>query len=924
MLNGFGKWQLRIASFALISLGMAVVSSLFQWWPGSLILLSAALASLVVLQIIGIRLVSRRTSAIQKNLSSLDTKLHANSLAIKKIPAAASSKPKSAARILKTGPAEEMARRIIELPGAIETFALQSASTSIRNAFAFAASSNELDFKELMRLLAVESLGLTEAKSNIKNLKQQYLLALARILANQQACEDDIENAVRIFNFVEKTHGTKALGKTDRFVFVEALSAVGNLRAVREHVKSFRIANNFPVHAALLSLNSIRKVEGVQQQGRWIESLNNLFITAGLQGVRLSTADKAPLDRLETLPAEGTSTEAAKISVLVPSYNGSAYVETAINSLLSQTWHNLEIIIVDDCSAPEHVEVLREISNRDPRIQLILSNENKGPYCARNLGLEMATGDFITVHDDDDWSHAQKLQIQVEHLLQNPSVPANLSNHSRATEDLEFLRINNNPQFTQPNFSSLMVRRSVIETLGPWDAIGRGADAEFRDRLVNWYGDALPVVGNHPMSFTRTRANSLTAGEMKRGYVDPSRRLYLAAYTRWHQQEREAGRTAANSRKGRLPFAIASNLNPGGTKQGSKFDVIYATDFRFPGGTSTLTLTELEAAVKEGLKVGVVQLDSPLNKPGTSMTERFFDLLAAGDIDLLSLSDSVTCDSMVIRHPSVVQYAENLRSNIVARNVVLIVNNPPVLAGGSGMLFDLNDCISNIDTMFGCRTKVVAESAPTLRLCRPLLPSNRLSPDTWPGVVLLDETVEPSAPAGTPVVGRHTRDNLLKWPTRLDDFRSAYIGGERFRTIVLGGSDSLKTKFGEKNISGPEYLPFGSVPVSEFLRAIDFWVYFHDDALTESFGMATAEAMAAGKVVIVPPYMEGTFGEGAVYANANDVPKVIEGFMSSPHLYIEQALRARRVIEERYSASSLIRRLKELAELDEHSEKTDA
>ncbi|NYD76484.1 glycosyltransferase [Arthrobacter cupressi] len=923
MLNGFGKWQLRIALFALISLGMAAVSSIFQWWPASLMLISAAIGSLVILQIIGVRLVNRRTSAIQKSLSGLDTRLLENSRSIKKLPTSANPKTKTVTGILKTGPAEEMARRISEMPGAIETFTLQSASTSIRDAFAYAASSNELNFKELIRLLAVESIGLTTSKG-LKSLNHKHMLALARILANQQACEGDVENAVRIFSFVEKTHGANSLGKTDRFIFVEALSASGNLRAVREHIKSFRIAHNFPVHAALLSLNSINQVDGVAQGGRWIETLDAFFVSAGLLGIRLSDGDGSLLDRLETVSSDGVANDSTKISVLVPTYNGSAYVKTAINSLVSQTWRNLEIIIIDDCSDPEHVDFLREVSRIDQRIKLVLSDKNQGPYCARNRGLELATGDFITVHDDDDWSHAQKLQIQVEHLLQNPSIPANLSNHSRSTEDLEFLRINNNPQFTQPNFSSLMVRRSVIESLGPWDAIGRGADAEFRDRLVNWYGDALPIVGTHPMSFTRTRANSLTSGEMKRGYVDPSRRLYLAAYTRWHQHERDAGRIATNARKGRLPFAIASNLNASGTPRGSKFDVIYATDFRFPGGTSTLTLTELEAAAKEGLKVGVIQLDSPLNKPGTPMTERFFALLARSSVELLSLSDSVECDSVVIRHPSVVQYAENLSSNIVAKNVVLIVNNPPMLTGGSGMLFDLNDCISNVDTMFSCRTRVVAESAPTLRLCRPLVAAARLESAVWPGVVALDEAPDVSAPTGTPVVGRHTRDNPLKWPSRLDDFRSAYIGGEQFRTVVLGGNESLKSKFGEKNIAGPEYLPFGTVPVSDFLRGIDFWVYFHDDALTESFGMATAEAMAAGKVVIVPPYMQGTFGEGAVYANASEVPAVIASFVSSPHLYVEQAHRARRVIEERYSASSLISRLKNLTHADEKSENTYA
>src|SRR5699024_10090419 len=93
---------------------------------------------------------------------------------------------------------------------------------------------------------------------------------------------------------------------------------------------------------------------------------------------------------------------------------------------------------------------------------------------------------------------------------------------------------NNNPSFSQPNYSSLMVRREAFDVVGGWDLVNRGADAEYHDRLLEAYPEEIPVLGEAPLSFTRVHGASLTAGEFGRGYVDPSRLFYQAAYQQAH------------------------------------------------------------------------------------------------------------------------------------------------------------------------------------------------------------------------------------------------------------------------------------------------------------------------------------------------------------------------------------------------------
>src|SRR5699024_5796391 len=120
-----------------------------------------------------------------------------------------------------------------------------------------------------------------------------------------------------------------------------------------------------------------------------------------------------------------------KISVILPAYNSEEGIHTAIQSILSQTWQNLELIIVDDCSTDDTLAVAQSYKTKDDRVRVLRTPTNSGPYIARNIALQAATGEFVTINDADDWSHAQKLQIQATHLLEHPEIMANTSEQAR-------------------------------------------------------------------------------------------------------------------------------------------------------------------------------------------------------------------------------------------------------------------------------------------------------------------------------------------------------------------------------------------------------------------------------------------------------------------------------------------------------------
>lgn len=105
------------------------------------------------------------------------------------------------------------------------------------------------------------------------------------------------------------------------------------------------------------------------------------------------------------------------ISVIIPTYNRALLLKKAIESVLSQTYQDFELIVVDDGSNDSTPNL---ISNFKTRIKYI-RQDNKGPGSARNLGIKNSDGEFIAFVDSDDWLDKEKLDIQLQEMRQNPS-----------------------------------------------------------------------------------------------------------------------------------------------------------------------------------------------------------------------------------------------------------------------------------------------------------------------------------------------------------------------------------------------------------------------------------------------------------------------------------------------------------------------
>jgi len=104
------------------------------------------------------------------------------------------------------------------------------------------------------------------------------------------------------------------------------------------------------------------------------------------------------------------------ISIITPSYNSSRFIAQTIESVLSQTYENWEMIIVDDLSPDNSNEIIEEYVLRDSRIKLIKLEKNSGPAVARNRAIEEASGRYIAFLDADDLWMIDKLQKQIDFM----------------------------------------------------------------------------------------------------------------------------------------------------------------------------------------------------------------------------------------------------------------------------------------------------------------------------------------------------------------------------------------------------------------------------------------------------------------------------------------------------------------------------
>ncbi|NNU64825.1 MULTISPECIES: glycosyltransferase family 2 protein [Rhizobium] len=233
------------------------------------------------------------------------------------------------------------------------------------------------------------------------------------------------------------------------------------------------------------------------------------------------------------------------VSVVIPAFNASRYIERTLRSAGCQTYRNLEIIVVNDGSTDDTARVVEQVALADSRIRL-LSTPNRGVAAARNTGIREATGRFVAFLDADDLWHHTKIEKQVNALNRlNPQWAAVYVLHYIINSDDEILR-SCRPDVARGyifarhltfkyvgNGSALLVRRDVALEIGGFDSsyaaagIGGCEDLDFELRLAARY--QIEVIPERLVGYRQYPGNmSSNHLQMGRGALEVIRRSLAA------------------------------------------------------------------------------------------------------------------------------------------------------------------------------------------------------------------------------------------------------------------------------------------------------------------------------------------------------------------------------------------------------------
>jgi glycosyltransferase involved in cell wall biosynthesis len=211
---------------------------------------------------------------------------------------------------------------------------------------------------------------------------------------------------------------------------------------------------------------------------------------------------------------------AMKVSVLMPTFNVAAYVGTAVNSILEQTYRNHELLIQNDGSTDGTIDIVQALARSDSRVRVLGPfPTNRGVVAARNALLEAAQGDFVAWMDSDDLSMPQRLQSQIEFLDRNPEFGAvgtaiQWINAKAAPQSIQKFSQDPARQASNPDIccASVMARRTAVADAGPFrDAFFPGGeDQDWLLRMADRHkvtniDDVLYAYRRHPGLMERNR-----------------------------------------------------------------------------------------------------------------------------------------------------------------------------------------------------------------------------------------------------------------------------------------------------------------------------------------------------------------------------------------------------------------------------------
>ena len=394
-------------------------------------------------------------------------------------------------------------------------------------------------------------------------------------------------------------------------------------------------------------------------------------------------------------------------------------------------------------------------------------------------------------------------------------------------------------------------------------------------------------------------------------------RRFQSAYQEVHSRS-DLGEIDIRDENGGLNLKLSDALSVVKRSAPPSLEVIIAGDWRKYGGPQKSMIEEIKALLKFGVKVGVMHLEASrfIETKNLVLNKVIQGMINRREVVEVNYDDCVTTELLVLRYPPILQVMPTRSSSLVVKKMFILANQAPSEHDGQDIRYLVRECLEAAKQKFTENVSWVPQGPQVREAIVPYLSDSELEDFNLPGIVDPAEWsgVFPRTEfANKPIVGRHSRDNIMKWPEDPAVLRQVYPLDGSFDVRLMGGARTPSSILGlehtpEAWISHPK----DQMPVRDFLAGLEYFVFYQNSNAIEAFGRAILEAIASNLVVILPPHYEPVFGQAAVYARASDVTTVIESFVRDPERYRSQQQIAHDILNREFTHEAYVRRINEV------------
>lgn len=752
----------------------------------------------------------------------------------------------------------------LKYPTSWDAHAIRTRSLRARELLARVASDRGMGFEGVTELASVMALAhpIEADVLRWRSLKPIPLLRLAKMLVSQAILPADVPQALDIYRALDRIHGPGTVAKRHAVMYAQVALALG------EQVSAYRLTKAMPgsvPERAFLWCDLLNPFVGSRYGNleQWTAAFNAPFAQAGVEPICIPSANgeeqESPFDRLQC-QAEAGSATGPLVTVVMSTWCPDEALRTAMGSLIRQTWANMEILLVDDASPDEYLQLLQEVASSDPRIRLIRQEANAGTYSARNRGLAEATGDYFTVQDSDDWCHPRRIERQVLALESRADLVASHCRGLRTSERMLF----NVPGVLawRTNESSLMFRtRLVRERIGFYDESRKGADTEFSIRLRHAFGQEAYAELAEVLTVIRLGSDSLSRSEFRPGWRHPARSAYRRAFEAWHgSQLNEGTGLKLASGNARRPFVLPARFRVHKKDGPLQTEALFVADLRPESRLVESVLDDMMALRHAGCSVAVLHMQSFMRLSLRGIDAFWHPLrrlIDQGELTEVQSTDEVCAERLFVTDPDLLQFAAHDEVNVRAGETFIVASCGPQAADGL-LSFDVRTCENTAAAMFAAQPRWVARNAWVHGMLSRHVPAKKLSRQCWPSALYPRVWSVPQGFAGTSTgVELNACRDIDEQLGRLEELREDSI--QVWVDDPLGGCAKSCLP-----IHWRMHTPV-TTEKPTFMARLAAWVYLEPRKDNDVVPPGALQAIARGALPVLDPSWREVLGDAALY-----------------------------------------------------------